>query len=457
MPLSAIPVELLSRILKDALLDIDVMQGPKKRLKYTARLALINRQTRAVALANAEIWSTIYLQWPYSAVTEYFERAKRSNICLYLDTYQSVDAATADINIQNWAFFLQTNMGTFTHMDLHIRSADDAEALSEALEAPAPNLQSFRLRLYQIPVSWDLFSSTAPKLETAYLDTCRTWDVSPFLALSTLTLRVCQTNCRRSLSVLQRTPHLKNITLIGTGNATDVPSPQEPHTVVFPSCHHFDVKNMKSVSVRRLMSTIKLPALVALAIHESVALLPFLPTVLAEHLAPANGLLVSPTRLSVELYPNSLIIETNGTPSIRQTTDWHDVHKLQSLPRFQIHNAVVNMIASISSVLLTMAPPHVAILNKIDHTRFRASNEPALVALDQYMVFKDVFIAYPQIETVELAGYVGRAAYALLVDGLPSLHAVDIKYIMPGSRVPVDDLRELEHKRNVVLRLELQR
>ncbi|KZS95845.1 hypothetical protein SISNIDRAFT_464159 [Sistotremastrum niveocremeum HHB9708] len=464
MAFETIPLELLDEILTCYMSDGSMFEGQEKRLIATARLALINRRTRALALARPDIWRTIYLQWPEAVVQEYFQRAKESHISLYLDTFQkssNLNALTINSNIQRWAHFLASNMASFEHMELYIRSGA-CQALSGPLTTPAPNLQTFSLTLGTGQLNCKLFSGVAPKLRSTRLDSCMTFELAPFVSLSTVTLRMHQQNCRKSLSNLNSNVlRLENVTLVGSDSVTDIPSPHQPHSVILPFCRRFVVKDMAPVSVRRLMSTVSLPHLQTLRIHETLDAPESLP--IAASLSRIlelleTGFRVTPTSLSVEIHQHRVIVETDGMPSLRYDSDWHSVHGLFRRYDPRVPDTVIRMITSILSVP-GVRIGRLAVCDNIDPSVQDSDDPSALSTMGMNFLWFSVFRGFPDIETLEFSGHIRLPTMAL--DGaesltLPRLTALNVRNTITRheSELPIATLERIKLKRKLKLWIE---
>ncbi|KZS95770.1 hypothetical protein SISNIDRAFT_464105 [Sistotremastrum niveocremeum HHB9708] len=446
MAFARTPAELLQKIIAEYMEDEAIFASPSHRLQHTVRLGLINRRLRAFTLSIPSIWQTIYLQWPIEAVEEYLRRAQYSGISLYLDTFHGADdQKKADAKRQSWAIILRDHMTAFESLDIHIRTAACGKALSMALETPAPNLKTFHLDLGKFDITRKLFSLQAPNLQTVHLNTRLAWDLAPFTSLSSVTLTVCQENSRKILAMLPTMDQLSALSLTGTNNTTDIPFPRHPHSIVLPPCQILKLKNMTSLSTRRLMSTVDLPQLQALEINEIVAMsdLESVPTTIPDAFAAISGPIVDPESLSIEIYHERVIIRTDGTPSISYTSDWRFLSKPARGDQ-RILDTIAAMIDSVSNTLqvaymyLELPPP-----SMFDD-------------LDLMILFFRVFRDYPLISTLELSGHVDQALFAIDAGGtLLDLSYLKLSNLVPGAMQIFRDMVEnLQLRRGFELHIE---
>ncbi|KZT43208.1 hypothetical protein SISSUDRAFT_1040664 [Sistotremastrum suecicum HHB10207 ss-3] len=459
MSFNKIPVELMTKILNNYMSDESSLEGSDQRLVHTLRLGLINRRSRAIALAESHIWKTIHLHWPEEIVDEYLRRAQQNGISLFLDTFCGPhDKATIDTNIQRWSAFLQSNMAAFKHLDLCIRSAACSQALSAALETSAPHLQTFKLVLGNFQITKNLFAGNAPALRTAHLDTRHSLEITSFPFLSTASLRVCQENCRRILLALQSMSQLEDITLFGTEDYTDVPAQaatrrrRRLRPIVLPFCRRLRIRNMVSFSVRRLMANIRAPLLEDLEIRETVTVADdaLIPTPIPLALASVPRSPVDPTALHIELHADRVRIKLDGTTRLHYLSDWSRVQTVAPGDH-RVLDAVTNLLTSLSTI--SGGQP---VTISIDNNIFCHSAPLTLLkGMNMHLLWSRVFCAYPHVHTLEVAGDVTEASEILFNLGrnsiLPLLSRLHIRSIRPGTLLPMYKLQRIQEVRDLEL------
>ncbi|KZT30996.1 hypothetical protein SISSUDRAFT_1056642, partial [Sistotremastrum suecicum HHB10207 ss-3] len=266
-------------------------------------------------------------------------------------------------------------------------------------------------------------------------------------------------NSRKTLAMLQSMPQAKDITLVGSITNTDVPAPRQLHSVVFKSCHRFEVKNMVSFSVRRLMSTIRLPLLRTLEMQEYVTTeddLGLVPTAVPEALASVPGPWIAPTSLFVQLYPERIIMRTEGEPAVHYVSDWR---RLDSVPLGdrRILDTASAMISSLSTHS-GMRPARLCIHNSIrgpmDAAALLHTLPPTLLrAMNAMILFIRVFQSYPEVDTLELSGHIEQPLFAVRGGTLLHLSHLIIRNLAVGVTVPMYIIDQIRLSRDLELHI----
>ncbi|KZS95980.1 hypothetical protein SISNIDRAFT_483390 [Sistotremastrum niveocremeum HHB9708] len=423
--------EIWTKIIDDYMTTLEAeLQSPIKRLQLTLQLGMINSDSRAMVLNHPFVWRTIHLQWPGDAVDLFLDRAQKRGISLYLNTSQVLDPndARARASVQRWALFLQTNMASFQDLDLNITTDSAARALSSVLTTPAPYLQTFTLALGPriVDCNSNLFSCQAPNLRRARFNTSLPWNLRYFESLTDITARVGYSNCEQMLSELESLPKVVTISLAGNGSFDDVPSLQ-PASLTFLSCLQLQIKGMTSFSVRRLLATIRLPALKELKIDETISCdnEELIPSTILQVLPSAPLANACPKSVFVTIYPNRVKLRTEEPFKFHYTSDWRLVHTAVPPRDERILQTVVGMITAFPFVI----DDGVTELTIHHHNRPNRGALTVLNAIDTHLFWRHLFHAYPHIRTLVLAGWVDEAIAVIResTDVLPDLSQLDVK------------------------------
>ncbi|KZT38868.1 hypothetical protein SISSUDRAFT_1128449 [Sistotremastrum suecicum HHB10207 ss-3] len=394
----------------------------KEKMQAIMRVALINQRIRDIALSRPAIWRTIYLHVRPQIVELFFERSHQEKILLYLDLcYGGSHAENQTQERERQTTFLRTNMPAFQHLGIRLRNVEGAEAVSEALQTPAPNLQSldFDFSTQDMPCHTNLFAHSAPNLQTAKLFSKVPWHISPFPSLSAVSARIGQRNCRKILSTLSSLPGLETINLTGNVEPGDVPLDPPPHPAVFASCRRLKLEKFEANCVLRLLPQLRLPALTSLHIHEGPTVLetPTVPmtlftTTITDTLISLPGPRVLPSSISISIHPRRLIIETNGTPSIRYLCDW----RIAGYTPGPLDPLIFNAVSALCTALSTIPNVNVSELSILYNIRDNFPERTALSCMDMEYIFYRVMEAYPQINRLHLSGNVEKLVRYLCAD-----------------------------------------
>lgn len=422
-----------------------------------------DKQWRAAAIAYPRIWRKIYLQWPADVVELYFQRSNARNILLYLDTAQTEeeDLQKIDSNRRRWADFLISNMEAIAFFRLSVRSTACSQALSSALETPAANIRTFILELdnWRLESFRNIFSNKAPKLRDIRLDTCLQWNLIPFPSLSALSLRLCRENCKYTLMSLRSLAQVEKLTLIGGDQDTDVPKIRKPSSIILPSCRQLTIQKMGSVLVTRLLRALRSPVLEHLHIRESIMLdegNEFVPTTMAQAFASVTGPRTSPLSLFIAVHPNRVIMVTDGTPSYSYICRWHDRSDTVALGDPRVLDAVAIIFTSLI-MSLGQQPTRLAIHNNVREDQELSSEDEderqptLLTSMDIPLLWRRVFDAYPDVETLELSGSIADGVKVLREAEhlLPRLSSVYTKPDVPTAIAQT--LHDIQQSRNLAL------
>ncbi|KZT37719.1 hypothetical protein SISSUDRAFT_1120153 [Sistotremastrum suecicum HHB10207 ss-3] len=435
MFLIPIPTEIMHEILTLSL-DED-MPTAKSRLQASMRLGLINRRIRAAALSCHELWSTIYLQWPQEVVALYLQRsqAARQNpaLSVYLDTNGK---QTEDIRIDAdlWASFLKQNMEVTKHLNVVIHNGHNSPALSHAFNSPAPVLRSCTLTVgskIRLPIT--LFARRVPQLRDARFRSTTHYDFGPSTSLQVLNLKIDQENARGFLNMLESSPDIHKLTLVGQQNPTPI-SLRQRKPIILSSCRVLTVEDMLSVSARHLLSLLRLPTLDRLEFHEKHELNERVaPITLASALKALRDNTLLPARsISIHFYPNRAIISADGVPHYHHVTDWPDPPYI--LPVFPGPLSPQRIFATLAEMLtspasnLHMQPLQLAIHNNINGQAPRTRVLSSALETEMQPLLLHVFQTYHSIQGLQLLGHVEDAIRVILGAPhiLPQLSSIQI-------------------------------
>ncbi|KZT31004.1 hypothetical protein SISSUDRAFT_1056639 [Sistotremastrum suecicum HHB10207 ss-3] len=271
-------------------------------------------------------------------------------------------------------------------------------------------------------------------------------------------MNICIDNSRKTLAMLQSMPQAEDITLVGSISITDVPAPRQIHSVVFESCHRFEVRNMVSLSVRRLMSTIRLPLLRTLVLQEYVTEddLRLVPTAIPSAMASILGPCSAPTSLFVEIYPKRIIMRTEGEPAVHYVSDWRRLHSVPLGDRriLDTASAMISSLSTRSGIRPVRLWIHNGVRGPADVSVLPHGLPPGgLRAMNLTILFIRVFQSYPEVDTLELSGYIEQPLFAVRCGTLLHLSHLVIRNLAVPVTVPMYIIDRIRLSRDLELHI----
>lgn len=437
--------------------------------KYQSRC----RRIQFIVLAYARIWRQINLAWPDEQVQTILRNARAYKISLILDTQKGSKDETADARRLRWADFLTSYMHTIDSLDVRCHDTPCCRALSAALETPAPSLRSFKLSLGKLRLDSyrNLFSRAAPKLRSIQLDTSQLWDgdhIKSFPVLSSINVRLCQENCRKTLLSLRTLPQMETLTLVGEFTMKCVPVIERPSILVIPNLCHLTIQKFASPLVQRLVSALRAPRLSSLFIKELMKVTggTLSPTTMDQALATAVGTRSNPASLVIAIHSNRVVIRTNGTPTYEHISMWNNLDLFLDPGDPHVLDTVTHILTS-PSVTVNLRPTHLEIQNSVFQDDLQDDDkeyevDPArppkpvtiLKVMDFPLLWRRVFEAYPGVKTLNLYGCIEDAVQVIseAEDILPSMTQLSMSHAPPKVGGPLhEDLERIQRARDLVL------
>ncbi|KZT32174.1 hypothetical protein SISSUDRAFT_1133316 [Sistotremastrum suecicum HHB10207 ss-3] len=465
MPPSKIPTEILVKIWKDAVSDEDMVADYRRSRKITSLLSQFDRDTRASTLGAQSLWRTINLCWPIPGIDHYLACSGNRQLVLHLNTRQMERWYNEEVTasyVKKWTEFFASNMDSVQHLYLSIHTPYFADILIPALCKAAPNLSSFTLDVCLIKYRAHLFASTTPRITSISITSPQSWPLSAFNTINTATLDISSSNCLEIWPELSRLPKLETLTLIGSRKHTDVPE-SEPEkilpNIVLHSCRFLTVRKMVSAPLHRLVSSIQLPFLRMIEVHERMELIgdALEPMTVARAWSSAStrDICVTSLIISMELdyREPQVVIEIAGTLFYRHVCSWVNMEKKLPKHDSRVIDALVEMSTSLSFPL-GVQPTRLRIAC---HGAKPADPPTVLSTMSKRPLWNRILKAYPNIEHLEFVGDVNNhKAIESFCDSagyFPRLRKIDVTSYAPLKQGLADMLVETTNNRTVDLRL----
>ncbi|KZT37843.1 hypothetical protein SISSUDRAFT_1120046 [Sistotremastrum suecicum HHB10207 ss-3] len=439
MQFSDLPPELLIMIVDHYMLDPQTFATARQRLRHTLLLGIIDRGLRYFVLLEPRcrfLWSTIHLQWPPGVVDLYLRRSQGRPLSVSLNVGSS---HALNSKIDRWSSFLFENMSMIASLDICIRNKQCSVGLAQSLDTPAPLLQSFTLSLgHNVELVKGFFSGFAPKLVSAHINTRQMFNLSCFPTIRVLKMQVDPYAHTPLLPTLAALSQLEELTLIGIRDPSRIdaseylyieryPFPQAfpPMQIWLPACRSLTLKNLETPFVHGFLSTIHLSHIQVLAIHETVVRggyrdsFGWFPPTIAQPFPyiPLNP--ISPNFIRLILNPDSIYIQTDGTPSYTFSIDLRSLHSLSGDGVEDLQTQIADILLMLTGQL-SVRPHELIIVNNAG----RGRPERPMSALDEVhfeQLWHHVLPFYGTVETLRLGGNVTAVVEAVCNSQTPLL------------------------------------
>lgn len=482
MSFNQMPIEVVTEVFQEYVVDL-LTSGPSlsrpERMNAIMRLGhmcvplsdphpsrwsdclqlLSDKRTRQAVIANPSIWRTIFLHAPLPVVELFFERARQKQIRIFFDLdyklargfsrrqrRNAARLAEHEQYLSTRAAFIRKNMSSFEEFTIRGKKIQGSEELSRSLQTPAPNLQSFSFlfaRREMRSCYANIFAGDAPRLQTVHINSSNPWKLDQFQAVTDVTARLANNNCGKIMATIQSIPGVRAIALSGKMKHNDVLLHLLNYPTVHPSCAYFEVTQMESECVVTLLSSVELPAVTKFRIHEFPITVDFgeeLPREIVKTtfplvLASVPGDHVLPTSLRITFCSNTLLMQTNGTPSLQYRSDWCLVTDFDQAGDPLVFAAASDLCRSIAT-LPQINVTHLSISNRC---RPGPRDPPtALSSINASELFAEVLTAYPFLTDLELIGYLDEFIDLMCNEGgllLPSRPRITIRAFKQPEQV----------------------
>ncbi|KZT39968.1 hypothetical protein SISSUDRAFT_1127684 [Sistotremastrum suecicum HHB10207 ss-3] len=326
---------------------------------------LVNKRFQPVA-TKACLWSDLDLRWPQELLDFYMQKSRNHSLAL---TLRIEGLTKVDCKAQNrkYSDYLTRCLPMTKKLDIYIAVGQCTRELANALNNAAPRLETLHLELDKgVALIKSLFAYDAPLLVTALVHDPVSHDLPRFPSLRTLNLRVGKAHHQNLLVMLETMPQLEDITLVGERSAVQTDLLQ-PYTgsIFLPSCRSFKIRSMQISVARQIVSHLNFLSTATLDMqlfvsHNDVSLSNREPSFDPFILSPD----ILANVLTVELLPDSLLLQLDSSPSYSFTLDLHSFHATSTLGskecRLRILAGVIeflvgSMSAHVTQLLLSCA------------------------------------------------------------------------------------------------------